>query len=331
MNKSTQIQQLPMDDVPFREGRLCVVGNINRDVKTAPFSADARLFNDGETTVPAIEETLGGGGANSASAAAALGATCHFIGQVGADPLGDRLEQALLRAGVHPHLRRAPDLASGTTINLVYASGARHFLSCHPNNRALRFEDLDLAALSAAEHLYRADLWFSEPMLFDGNRRLLAAARQLGLATSIDVNWDPAWGEADAAEIRRRKEAVRDLLPLVDLVHGNLRELCEFTDAGSIDAAIGQLLAAGAGAVVLHHGAQGAGYFSRTEQFIEPPAPVTNPLRATGTGDVLSVCVMLLHRRSELNWPARLRMANRVVAEFMEGRLRLIPRLEDPA
>ncbi len=317
-----------MDDAPFHEARLCVVGNINRDVKTAPFPGDARLLADGETTVPAIEETLGGGGANSAAAAAALGATCHFIGQVGADPLGERLEKALIKAGVRCHLRHAPDLASGTTINLVYANGARHFLSCHPNNRALRFEDLELSALSKSEHLYRADLWFSEPMLFDGNRRLLAAARESGLATSIDVNWDPAWGEADGAEIRRRKEAVLDLLPLVDLVHGNVRELCEFTGAGSIDAAIGRLLAAGAGAVVLHHGAQGAGYFSRTEQFIEPPAPVTNPIRATGTGDVLSVCVMLLQRRSELNWPARLRLANRVVAEFMEGRRRLIPGLE---
>ncbi len=316
-----------LDESLLRGARLCVVGNINRDVKTAPFASGARLFADGETTVPAIEETLGGGGANSAAVAAALGAICHFVGQVGDDALGRQLEQTLVRAGVRCYLHRSPQLATGTTINLVYDDGARHFLSCHPNNRALRFEELDLSPLAQCDHLYRADVWFSEAMLYGGNRRLFEAARGLGLATSVDVNWDPAWGQADAAEIQRRKAAIRDILPLVDLVHGNARELMEFAGADSIHAAIGRVLGSGAGSVILHHGAHGAGYFSGSEMYIEPPAPVTKAVRATGTGDVLSVCLMLLYRRAQVDWPARLRLANRIVAEYMEGRRLLIPTL----
>jgi len=62
-----------LDESALRGGRLCVVGNINRDLKTAPLVASDRLFQDGETSVSSIVETIGGGGANSACIAAALG------------------------------------------------------------------------------------------------------------------------------------------------------------------------------------------------------------------------------------------------------------------
>src|SRR4030095_6717925 len=153
------------DESVFRGRRLCIVGNINRDVKTAPIADGEYLFKDGETSLHSIYETIGGGGANSAATAAALGASCDFVGQVGDDDLGRRLQQTLERAGVICHLHRAAGVTTGTTVNLVYESGHRHFLSCHPNNYSLRFENLDLAALSKAHHLYRADLWFSEAML----------------------------------------------------------------------------------------------------------------------------------------------------------------------
>ena len=79
----------------FEGTSLCVVGNINRDVKTAPLHAGEHLFRDGETSVSFVAETIGGGGANSAFAAAALGARVAFLGTVGTDALGDRLERTL--------------------------------------------------------------------------------------------------------------------------------------------------------------------------------------------------------------------------------------------
>ena len=72
-------------DPIFAGSSLCVVGNINRDVKTAPMWAGEHLFADGETSVSSIIETIGGGGANSAFAAASLGARVAFLGKVGAD------------------------------------------------------------------------------------------------------------------------------------------------------------------------------------------------------------------------------------------------------
>jgi sugar/nucleoside kinase (ribokinase family) len=313
----------------FRLATLGVVGNLNRDIKTTPLPPSERLFTDGETSVESILETMGGGGANAACIAAALGARVAFLAKVGSDALGTRLEQTLLRHGVEPHLARDPGVATGTTVALAFDNGHRHFLSCLPNNEALRFEDLDLGALNGFQHLYRADLWFSQPMLWGGNERLFREARARGLAVSIDLNWDPRWGVGDADEIRARKQAVRAVLPLVHFAHGNARELKEFTDAPDLDTALRRLEDWGVEAVILHLGAEGAGYYHRGRLVVEPAVPATTQVNTTGTGDVLSVCLMLLHRQPDV--PAQLRLANRIVTEFIEGKRAFIPALDQPA
>jgi len=123
----------------FSTTSLCVAGNLNRDVQVRQVPGSAGLLSDGETGVSAIVETVGGGGANSACAAAALGARVRFVGKTGADALGERLRQALEQHGVRTHLARDPRCATGTTVALGYASGQRHFLSCLPNNQTLTF------------------------------------------------------------------------------------------------------------------------------------------------------------------------------------------------
>jgi sugar/nucleoside kinase (ribokinase family) len=314
-----------LDESVLREAKLCVVGNINRDIKTAPIAPGDYLFSDGETSVAGISETIGGGGANSAAIAARLGADCSFVGQMGDDETGRRLEQALTRAGVRCHLRKASGLATGSTVNLVFDTGQRHFLSCHPNNAALTFEALDLAPLATADHLLRADVWFSEAMLFGGNEKLFKAARDAGVPVSIDLNWDPQWSRAAQNEIARRKEAIRCVLPLVEFAHGNIRELNEFTGERELESSVARLLEWGVQAVVVHMGGQGAGFFSRNEFAVEPPAPVERRVVATGTGDVLSVCLMLLHHHADIAAAEKLRLANRIVAEFIEGQRAFIP------
>jgi sugar/nucleoside kinase (ribokinase family) len=305
-----------------------VVGNVNRDLTTAPLRAGPHLLEDGETAVAAIRESVGGGGANSACTAAALGARVVFLGKVGADPLGARLEALLRRQGIDARLVRDATVATGTSLGLNYDSGQRHFVSALPNNAALRVEELDLAVLAGCGHLLRADVWFSEPMLFGGNARLFAAARAAGVTISLDLNWDPQWGVAAAAVIEQRQAAVRAVLPMVALAHGNARELCAFTGAPDLRAALGRLEAWGVAAVVVHLGAEGAGYYSQGQLIVAGPAPVERVLHTTGCGDVLSVCMMLLQQSGQLSIPERLRLANGIVAEFMAGRRQFIPALE---
>jgi len=162
-------------------------------------------------------------------------------------------------------------------------------------------------------------------MLFGGNEKLFQAARHSGLAISIDLNWDPRWSVGSAEEIRARKQAIRAVLPLVTLAHGNARELIEFADAANLETALDRLTDWGVGAVVLHLGAEGAGYFQQGVLEVEPPAPVTARVNATGTGDVLSVCMMLLHHQTEIPIQTKLKLGNTIVAEFIEGKRPMIP------
>jgi sugar/nucleoside kinase (ribokinase family) len=303
------------------------VGNINRDIKTAPIVPNDHLFQDGETAIASIVETIGGGGANSAFSAAALGARVGFLGKVGADPLGDRLEQCLGRHGISSHLAKSREYATGTSINLTYTNGHRHFVSCLPNNQSLSLADLDPSALPGYRHLYRADIWFSRSMLFEGNKELFQLARRSGMEVSIDLNWDPLWGSAGAAEILERKRAVRAVLPSVTLAHGNVRELNEFTNSADLERTLNLLTDWGVEGVVVHLGERGAGYFHNRTLTVAPPVVAVDRVNTTGTGDVLSVCMMLLHHQSDTPLLDKLHLSNSIVSEFIEGKRQLIPPL----
>ena len=311
----------------FCDASLCVVGNINRDVTVHGIRSSSLLLKDGETSVSRITETIGGGGANSACAAAALGARVHFVGKVGADALGDQLRSAMARHGVRMALAKSRNCATGTTVALGLNSGHRHFLSCLPNNESLRFEDLDLTALSRWKHLLRADVWFSSQMLEEGNQQLLSLARHHGLVTSLDINFDPVWSSGVAREVRQRKRLLRRILPLVDMAHGNARELKEFTDSPDLNSALKRLTQWGVGSVVAHLGSSGAGFYCNKELVVEPAHQARQTVNSTGTGDVLSICMILLSESTRLTVRQKLRLSNRVVREYMEGRLELIPSL----
>ncbi len=315
-----------LDESALAQGSLIVVGNINRDVKTSPISGGAAILSDGETAAESITETIGGGGANAAFAAAALGGRVAFLGKVGDDDLGRRLRARLEKSGILARLAVDQENPTGTSIALAYNSGQRHFISHLPSSRTLRFEDLDLA-LSGFAHLLRADIWFSEPMLFGGNEKLFQWARGRNIPVSMDLNWDPLWGRGGEAEIDRRKRAALDVLPLVTMAHGNVRELCACARADDLESALRRLERCGAPAVLVHMGEKGAGYYSGGKLEVVPATPARRRLHATGTGDVLSVCAMLLHARQDVPVTERLKLANRIVTEFIEGQRTLIPAL----
>lgn len=320
-----------IDLSPLAKGSLCVVGNVNRDIKTAPMDPDGHIFHDGETSVPFIRETVGGGGANSALAAAALGAErVSFLGKVGNDELGDRLARTFSTKNVHAHLVRDAQSPTGNSVNLAWTSGHRHFVSCLPASASLSVDEINLGIVAGHRHLLRADPWFAQPMLLQGgNRKLFEAARSAGLAVSLDINFDPQWALGDAAVVEQRKMALRDILPLVDLAHGNVKELCAFAGVSDLSHALAALKNGGAGAVVVHMGSQGAGYFDGNKLLVEPSAAAERIVNTTGTGDVLSVCMILMHANPDLDLRAKLRLANQVVAQYIAGRIDLVPPISD--
>jgi len=261
--------------------------------------------------------------------AARLGAAVRFGGRVGGDVLGARLVKALESAGVTPFVRRDPEVSTGSSVVLAYTDSQRHFISHQPNNTSLSVTDLDLASLlRGGGHLLRADVWFSEPMLYGGNAELFRSAKAAGLATSLDLNFDPRWNAADHEMIATRLAAVREVLPMADLVHGNEEELNRFTGCVALTESLKRLDYWGAGAVVLHLGDRGSGYYCDGRLVTSPCMPVDRPVHLAGTGDLLSVCMMLLHHRGDIPIEDRLALANQVVAEYVAGRREMLSELQ---
>ena len=113
----------------------------------------------------------------------------------------------------------------------------------------------------------------------------------------------------------------------MDLVHGNVRELSEFAGCKDLHKALDRILEWGTTAVVVHMGSKGAGFYADGHLFVQPPTTVQQPRAVTGSGDVLSVCMILMRPYADVSVGEKLRLANEIVAEFMEGERTLIPEL----
>jgi sugar/nucleoside kinase (ribokinase family) len=316
-------------DLPISRSPIAIVGNINLDVKTGLIPTGDGIMADGESSVREIYESLGGGGANTALAVAHLGGRAHFFGCVGMDDLGDRLEASLLEYGITPHLARKPTV-TGRSINLNWDNGCRHFISSLPSNRSLMFEDIEVDQLigSGCRQLFRADVWFSEAMLAGGNCRLLQRAREAGIETYIDINWDPEWSIAgNSARVAQRRNQLMSVLPFTIYVHGNERELGRFTGCQDARDTCRFLMDRGCSGVVMHRGSRGAAAFNAVEGWVEVPAsPVDCIVSSTGCGDVFCAAHMLL---SGLPTMERLDASTRIAADHLSGKRTLIPRLKN--
>jgi sugar/nucleoside kinase (ribokinase family) len=274
---------------------IAVVGNLNLDLRTSPISPSPAILSDGETSAEQIVETVGGGGANTAAALAALGGKPSFCCAVGGDELGRRLVRFLEAQGVQVHAA-VKNVPTGRSLALTWDTHQRHFVSSLPNTHLLEEADVDLAKLlrRGCRHLYRADVWFAERMLPRGNTSLLRRAREAGMDTSLDINWDPAWAEGpDHPRATERRDWLRSALPFVTYVHGNERELAFFTGAASTADCVRLLREWGAGAVIVHRGARGCAAATGGGWLEVPAVPVSRIVNETGTGDVFTAAFLL--------------------------------------
>jgi sugar/nucleoside kinase (ribokinase family) len=306
---------------------VAIVGNLNLDVRTSPIPSSVTLSSDGETSVTEIDESVGGGGANTAAAVALMSGEAHLCCAVGADELGRRLCRFLEGLGVRVHPAVKP-VATGRSIALTWESHQRHFVSSLPNTRLLREADIDLEALIRAgcRHLYRADVWFGDLMLAEGNASLFRRARRSGMETSLDINWDPLWTSSEeAGRVRERISLLKPALASVSFVHGNERELALFTGAQSAEGSARRLLDWGAGAVIVHRGAKGCAAATSAAWIDVPAVPVTRIFSEAGTGDVFTAAFLLT---AHLPMEERLRECAAAASRHLQGTPRYTPALD---
>jgi sugar/nucleoside kinase (ribokinase family) len=222
---------------------VLVVGDANPDLL---LRGDVRpRFGQAEQLLTAADLVLGGSAAITAAGCARLGLRTALLASVGDDVFGRMVRDALDERGVT--LLAADGRGEPTGITVVLSEkDDRGMLTLLGTITALRPSDVTDELLSRARHVHVASLYL-QPALAAGLAGVFARARQTGLTTSLDTNWDPS----------EKWESIAEILAHTDVFLPNANELLAITGVDTPDAAAARLVGDGT-TVVMKDGARGA-------------------------------------------------------------------------
>jgi ribokinase len=245
--------------------RVIVVGSVNVDlVMRVP-----RLPRPGETVTGGVFATRPGGkGGNAASAAARLGAATWLVGFTGQDDLGSEAREALVDAGVDlEHLHGTDEAATGVAHVLVDDAGENAIAVAPGANAVLRPRHVEDAvrALARRGAVVLANL--------EAPLAAVEAAAATARAAGARFVLDPA----------PARDLPQELIAACDVLTPNEGEAAALGH-GPPD----ELLALGAGAVVVTEGPRGCTLYRAGEPPHEQPAFAVDVVDTTGAGDAFA-------------------------------------------
>ncbi len=172
--------------------------------------------------------TLGSSSAICASNLSSLGLKVAFIGKLGNDVFGRFIIDQLKDKGVDTSLIIIDDnLKTGATIALSY--GEDRAMVTHQGAMShLSIDDIDSKKLKQAKHLHFSSYFF-QPGFKNSLDTLFNKAKQVGLSTSLDVQWDPS---------EKWDLDLKKVLPFVDVFIPNEVELLNLTGQTNLNSAI---------------------------------------------------------------------------------------------
>ena len=221
-----------------------------------------------------ITVTLGSSSAIFASNLSSLGASVSFCGCIGNDSLGDKILNDLASKKVDiGNIIRSATADTGITVALNFNQD-RAMITYPGAMNELKESDITHAMLKSAGHLHVSSV-FLQPALKPGLVDLFKKAKQSGLTTSLDPQWDPAeeW-QCDWS----------NLLPQVDVFLPNIEELKNITKKSTLTEAINSIKDS-ANIIVVKNSVEGAIIFYKDE-VMEQPAFINHDFAdAIGAGD----------------------------------------------
>lgn len=205
---------------------VLVVGELNMD-----------LILDGLNKFPELNKEIfahtmslhmGSSAAIFAANLASIGTKVSFVGKIGKDQYGDYILKTLSRKGVNiDNIIVDDNLKTGITIAFSFKN--ERSMITYPG-AMLNLEESDVSdeVLKSFRHLHVSSV-FMQPALKKRIITLYKRAKNAGMTTSLDPQWDPE--EKWDCELQ-------NLLPLVDIFMPNLEELKNITKQQNPEACI---------------------------------------------------------------------------------------------
>jgi sugar/nucleoside kinase (ribokinase family) len=249
---------------------IVVCGNMVQDVLVR--AVEEPIAWGASTIVDAIAEHMGGNGANTSYTLGKLGVPVALMSLAGRDAAADSLIARLQSVDVDTAMVKRTAAQTSAVVALVAPDGRRALL--YQLGASAESFDKPLQLPGSATHFHLAAVYRMRD-LRSAAPEFMRAAKQAGLITSVDTQWDH---EGEWLPV------LAPTLPYADLLFVNEdegRELTGLTEASAIALALRDL---GAREVVVKLGAKGC-FASTVEGDFHSPARSVKVVDTTGAGD----------------------------------------------
>ncbi|MFZ0453783.1 MAG: carbohydrate kinase family protein [Ignavibacteriaceae bacterium] len=218
--------------------------------------------------------TLGSSSAIFASNLSSLGANVAFLGKIGNDSFGGLVTESLRSKNVDIDLIiRDKNSNTGATIVLNYKED-RAMVTYQGAMNELTINDISEESLSQAKHLHFSS-YYLQPGMKKDISKLFKMAKDLGLSTSFDMQWDP---------YEKWDLNYEETLPLVDVFLPNELELKYLTRMEKVDEAL-DALSNCSNTVIVKMGNKGSLLFNKGKKNLLNAFLNNKVVDAIGAGD----------------------------------------------
>ena len=251
---------------------VIVVGELNVDLILNSIDSFPEIGK--EKLAKNMTLTLGSSSAIFASNLSALGAKVSFIGKIGNDSFGDLVVESLKTKNVYTnYLIKSNEWNTGATIVLNYDED-RAMVTYAGAMEHLTINDISDEAISSAKHLHFSS-YFLQPGIQPGIVELFKKAKEKGLTTSLDIQWDPN---------EKWNFNYKEVLPFVDIFLPNEQEALLLTNQKNMDDALNKL-SPFAKHIVVKLGSKGSLLVSEGKNVFKESFLNKNVVDAIGAGD----------------------------------------------
>jgi sugar/nucleoside kinase (ribokinase family) len=256
----------------MNQKKILVVGELNADLILNDIRGFPKIGR--EIIADSMNLVMGSSSAIFASNISTLGCSVSFAGIVGLDFFGKFILQELEKKNIGISLVQfSKKNKTGITVVLNYAQDRANVTHCGAMNE-LKGSHIPDDKLEEFDHLHFSSYFLQRGMQKD-ICRLFKTAKEKGLTTSLDLQWDPE---------NRWNFSYKECLPFVDVFLPNELELRALSGEGDIYTAlenIGQF----APLIAVKRGEKGAIAYEKGKETTSSPFLHNHFVDAIGAGD----------------------------------------------